>query len=414
MQPRLSATGLIGVVVFILLLMISLAYTNYRYTSQYPGGNDFLSRWVGTRLFLTKGLSPYGEQATRQIHEMAYGRDARPGEDQMLFAYPMYSVIIVAPFALIAEYSLARALWMTVLEVSLILITFIGLSLSRWKPSSWLLSILLIFSFLWYYGLRPVINGNLAIIVALLIGLALMALKSELDSLAGFLLALTTIKPQMVVLLIPLLLIWAISHRRWNLILSFVGSLILLMAGFSLFIPDWIVQNFRQVLSYPTYTLPSTPQAILVNWLPGVGKQLGWTISILMAILLLLEWRSVVGKEYRWLLWTACFTLVITNLIGIQTATENYVAMFLGLVLVFATLDKRWQRAGRLLVLVCMMFLLLGTWTLFLTTLQSGDQPIQHPILFFIFPAFLLPSLYFVRWWAIRPPRLFMEKFLET
>ena len=398
----------------ILLLLIGLTYANYRYAAQNPGGNDFLSRWVGTRLFLTRGLSPYGEQATRQIHELAYGRDAKPSQDQMLFAYPFYSVIIVAPFALIAEFSLARALWMTVLEVSLILITFIGLSLSRWKISIWLLSTLLIFSLLWYYGLRPVINGNLAIIVALFIGLALLALHAELDSLAGFLLALATIKPQMVVLLIPLLFVWAISHRRWSIIGSFLGSLALLLAGFSLFVPDWIVQNLRQVLSYPTYTLPSTLQGIIANWLPGVGKQVGWGITILLVILLLLEWRSVAGKEFRWLLWTTSLTLVITNLIGIHTATENYVAMFLGLVLVFATWDERWQRFGRWLVLGCMVFLLIGLWFLFLKTLQVGDQPIQHPIMFFIFPVFLLLSLYWVRWWAVRPVRLFLEQFLDV
>ena len=414
MNLRLSATGLIGVVMIILLLLIGLTYGNFLYTSQNPGGSEFLSLWVGTRLFLTRGISPYGEQVARQVQEMSLAGDTRPSEGQIWFAYPLYSALIVAPLALIADFPLARAIWMSVLEVSLILIAFNGISLSRWKPPRWLLIIMPIFSLLWYYGLKPVINGNLAIVVALLIGLAILALKSELDSLAGFLLALTTIKPQVVVLLIPLLLIWTISHRRWNLFLSFVGSLILLMAGFSLFIPDWILQNFRQMLSLSSNTLNSTSQAILTNWLPGVGKQLGWGITILMAILLLFEWRSVVGKEFRWLLWTICLTLVITNLIGIQTAPENYVAMLLGLVLVFATWDKRWRGVGRWLVLFCMMILLFGIWLLFLVVLQSGDQPINDPILFFVFPVFLLFSLYFIRWWAISPPRLFLEQFLEA
>jgi len=414
LKKRLSAPELAGVVAIILLLLSVVTYANYRYTSQNPGGNDFLSRWVGTRLFLTRGSSPYGEQATRQIHELAYGREAQPGEDQMLFAYPFYSVVIVAPFALIAEYSLARAIWMTALEIALIVIAFTGLSLSRWKPSIWLLSFLLIFSLLWYYGLRPVINGNLAIVVALLIGLTLLAINAELDALAGFLIALASIKPQMVVLLIPLLCVWTISHRRWSFIGSFLGSLALLIAGFSLFIPDWLVQNLRQVLSYPTYTLPSTTQAIIANWLPGVGRQVGWGITILMMILLLVEWRAVIGKEFRWLLWTTCLTLVITNLIGIQTATENYVAMFMALVLVFAVWEERWWRYGRWLVLVTMLFLLFGVWSLFVRTLQVGDQPIQHPIMFIIYPVFLLLSLYWVRWWAIRPPRLFVEQFFDV
>ena len=163
MNLRLSTTGLIGVVVINLLLLIGLTYGNFLYTSQNPDGSEFLSLWVGTRLFLTRGFSPYGEQVARQVQELSLAGDTRPSEGQMLFAYPLYGVLIVAPFALIAEYSLARALWMTVLEVSLILIAFVGISLSRWKPPRWLLLIMPIFSLLWYYGLQPVINGNLAI-----------------------------------------------------------------------------------------------------------------------------------------------------------------------------------------------------------------------------------------------------------
>jgi hypothetical protein len=369
---------------------------------------------MGTRLFLTRGISPYSEQATQQIQEMAYGREAKPGEDQMLFAYPFYSTFVIAPFAMIGDYASARALWMTLLEITLVGIVMIGLSLSRWRLPGLMLIFLFIFSLLWYYGLRPVINGNPAVLVALFINLAFLAIRSEHDPLAGLLLALATIKPQMVILLIPLVFIWAISNRRWGVISSFLGSLALLIAGFSLFVPDWIIQNLRQILSYPAYTLASTPGAILSQWMPGVGKQLGWGITCGVGVTLLWEWRTVLGKEFNWFFWTACLTLVMTNLIGIQTATENYVAMFSGLMLVFATWEERWSRAGRWLVMASMTILFFGLWTLFLRTLQTGDQPIQHPIMFFPLPLFLLFCLYWVRWWAIKPPRLFLDSLRES
>jgi hypothetical protein len=404
----------IGVLVILALLILTgLTYANHNYTTQNPGGNDFLSRWVGTRLFLTRGLSPYSEQVTRQIHEMAYGRVAQATEDQMLFAYPFHAALVIAPFALVEEYAMARALWMTAAEVLLILIAASGIYLSRWRLPPWLLALVLLFAVFWYHGLRPVINGNPSVFVTLFICLALMAIRSEQDPLAGFLLALATIKPQMVALLIPLILLWATSHRRWSLVGSFLGSLILLIAAFSLFIPDWILQNLRQVLSYPRYTLPSTPGAILMAWLPGVGRQLGWGISALMAAVILWEWRLVLGQDFRWLFWTSCLTLVITNLIGIQTATENYVAMFPALVLIFSIWEERW-RLGRWLVLASMLLLLLGLWYLFLNTLQTGDQPIQSPVMFFPLPLLLLAGLYWVRWWAINPPRVFLDQLREA
>jgi hypothetical protein len=395
-------------------ILVGLTYANYQYTSNNPGGNDFLSRWVGTRLFLTRGISPYSEQVTRQIQLMAYGREATSGEDQMLFAYPFYTTIIISPFAVVGEYALARALWMTALEVMVILLTFISLSIARWKAPLWLMASLLLFSVTWYYGLRPIINGNPAVFVAVFLALAFMAVRANFDPLAGFLLAISTIKPQMIVLIIPFVLLWAISHRRWTLFWSFAGSLALLIAGFSVFYPDWPIQNIRQILSYPAYTLPNTPGAMLTAWLPGVGKQLGWGITILMVTLIFVEWRAALRKDFRWFLWTACITIAITNLIGIHTATENYVAMFPGLVLVLSIWDERWRKLGQWIGFITMLLLLVGLWLLFVSTIQFGDQPIQHPVMFFPLPVLLIAGLYWVRWWAIHPPRLFLEEFRDS
>jgi len=50
-----------------------------------------------------------------------------------------------------------------------------------------------------------------------------------------------------------------------------------------------------------------------------------------------------------------------------------------------------------------------GLWALFIRTVADVGQPLQHPILFFPLPLFLLIGLYWVRWWAIRPSRLLVE-----
>jgi len=410
LDSRRSLTETSVAILLGVLILAALSYFNYRYTAQNPGGNDFLSRWVGVRLLLTRGYSPYGERVTQQIHAMAYGRAAQPDEDQMLFAYPLYVSLIVAPFALVGDYALARALWMSGLEMALVLLVIVSITLSRWKMSRWLLAALLVFSLTWYHGFRPIINGNPSIWVALLITLAFLAIRSDQDALAGFCLALSTIKPQMVVLIIPFTLFWAAHHRRWGLIWGFLGSLALLIAAFSLIIPDWLIQNLKQILAYPRYTLPGTPGAILSSWLPGVGRQLGWGITITLSAMLLYEWWVSRRAGFRWFYWTACLTLVVTNLIGVPTATENYVAMLPALILLFSVWDERWRARGRGLVIVSMLFLFFGLWALFLNTLQQGDQPIQHPIMFFPFPLLLLVGLYWIRWWAIRPPKVLLEE----
>lgn len=401
------------VIVWVLVLagIAGLTWVNYRFSTQNPGGNDFLPRWLGTRLFLMEGQSPYSEQTTLEIQQFVYGRAAQPDEDQVLFVYPFYSFVIYAPFAMIQDYLLARTLWMTVLELAILGVAGFGMALSRWRASLPLLVAFFIFSALWYHSVRPLINGNTSILIALFVALAFWAMRENHDVLAGILLAFATIKPQVIVLLMVFIIIWAISRRRWTIVWSFIGSLALLIAGTSLLIPNWVLQNIGQIISYPIYTLPGSPGAIFAQWMPGFGSQLGWFLTGVLAVILLLEWRLALGKEFRWFYWTACLTLVITPLIGVRTATANYIVLLPALALVFETWYERWGRVGRWMVLAGMLVLGGGIWWLFLATVQDG---VQHSILFFPLPAFLLIGLYWVRWWAVNPPRPLLDELRLT
>jgi hypothetical protein len=401
---------IIPILIGILATLIVLTWINYRYSIQNPGGSDFLPRWVGTRQFLMKAQSPYSDATTQEIQQRFYGRLALSDEDQVLFVYPFYSIFIFGPYALFSDYDMARAVWMTTLEASIILIAAAAISLSRWRLSPFMLMILLIFAALWYYNVRALINANASILVGLLIVGTFLAIRAGQDSWAGLLLALTTIKPQVVILLVLFILIWSISERRWLLFWSFLGNLALMVAITSLLITDWTWQNFRQVMAYPEYTLPGTPGAIFIQWLPGVGKQLGWALTIFLTTTLIWEWRVARKKDFHWFLWTACLTLVVTTMIGIRTATENYVVLFPALVLVFAAWDQEWGVFGRGLIGFSCVLLFFGVWWLFLATLERGDQPVQSSIMFFPLPVFLLVGLYWIRWWVLRPERPLLDQ----
>ena len=402
---------LMMVTFFIALIAIAgLGWFNIQYARQHPGGNDFIPRWLGTRLFLMKGQDPYSQQTTLAIQEMIFGRAARQGEDQSLFVYPFYSSLVFAPLAVISDFAVARGLWMLVLELAVVAITAISISLARWRLSPIGMAILFVFAILWYHSLRPVINGNAAIIVALFITLAFLAIRAKSDVIAGIFLALSTIKPQMVVLLILFILIWAISTQRWRLIISTLSSLAFMIIIGSFLIPNWVLENVWQLLAYPTYTLPGSPGAILAAWLPGVGSRVGWAITVLLLFLLLFEWWQALRKEFRWFYWTACLTLVLTNLIGVRTETANYIALLPGLILIFAVWDERWHLVGKILIILSGLLLSIGLWWLFVTTIQVADQPIQNPIMFFPVPIFVLIGLYWVRWWAIQPTRPLLDE----
>jgi hypothetical protein len=402
-------------ILFILMLAVlaGMAWGNYRYVEANPGGNDFLVHWEGTRSLLVDGLSPYSDEVAIRIQKLAYGRPARSGEHELRVAYPLYAEAFFLPFAFISDYNLARAAWMTLLEGGLVVLAFLSLRLTEWKPGILTLTAFLLFSIFWYHGLRPLINGNAVILVALLIAGAFMAIKTGRDELAGITLALSTIKPHLVVLLIAFVVIWAISTGRWKIVIWFSIAMVLLIAGAMVFVPDWPLQNLAEILRYPSYNPPGTPGAVFSTWFPASGSKLGWGLTVFLGILLLIEWFLARGRDFRWFLWTACLTLVVSQWIGIETDPGNFIILFIPLVLVFAVWEERWGARGRLVILILMMLLFVGLWALFLKTVVNNGQPQQHPIMFFPLPLFLLIGLYWIRWWAIRPTLLLIDALRE-
>jgi hypothetical protein len=292
-------------------------------------------------------------------------------------------------------------------------LAFLSLRLTRWKLSLWFLPIFLVFSLLWYHSVRPLINGNAVILVALLIVGALLALRSGRDELAGVLLAFSTIKPHLVVVVIGFILLWTISKRRWRTLFWFIVILAMLSALAALFVTDWPLQNLREIMRYSSYNPPGTLGSAIASWMPGIGRQIGWVVTGLLVLLLLGEWWLALRKEFRWFLWTACLTLTASQWIGIQTDPGNFIILYIAVVLVFAVWEERAGKAGHPVVWILMILLFFGPWVLFLQTDSYADKPIQSPIMFFPLPLYLLVGLYWVRWWAIRPSRLSVEEFRD-
>jgi len=106
------------------------------------------------------------------------------------------------------------------------------------------------------------------------------------DEAAGILLAISTIKPQNVVLLIGFLLFWAIINKRYRLIGYFLGSMIVFVGFSTLLIPDWLVQNIREVIRYPSYNPPGTVGAVMFSWWGDIGQRLSIGLSALLILLL--------------------------------------------------------------------------------------------------------------------------------
>jgi hypothetical protein len=397
-KNRTTAKAFIILAIF--LVLAGLVWVNFQFSKNNPGGNDFLAHYVGTRALLFEGKSPYSDEVAIEIQERVFGRPAEPGEIEHRVVYPLYSVLVFSPFALIGNYAIARVAWMTVMEIALLIMGYLALQICSWKPK--LVTLLIYFQFcvLWYHGFRAVINGNAVIVVALFITLAIYALMKEQDRAAGIFLALSTIKPNLVVLLIIFVLIWGVYKKRNQMVFWFLGSMLVMIFGAMLLIPDWIMQNIWEIIKYPGYNPPGTIAEVIGYWLPDYEIYFKWGIGGLLGLILGYEVWAARKANFDHFLWAVCLVLTISQWIGIATDPGNFVILFMPLVLVLARLDERWKSRGNFLVPSILGVVFIALWILFVVTLDFDYQPMQSSIMFFPLPAFVLLGLYWIKWWV--------------
>lgn len=339
---------------------------------------------------------------------MIYGRLANPqnGEDVAHFVYPIYSMLFFAPFALM-DYTLARAVWMTVLEVAMVALTFISLRLSRWKIKPFSLAGLLIFSLLWYCSIRTIILGQFSGINALLILISLLCIKTEHDQIAGVLLALSTSKPQMSYLLIIFVVFWAIRSSRHRIWISFFAAMIIMTIAGWLLLPGWPIGWIQQLMNYPGYTdRIGSIVSIIASITPGIQDKVSTGLMIVFYVYLLFEWLRTNGNDVPTFLWTAYITLVITNFVAYRTATPHYVALLPPIFLVSKVIVERWGGFGKWIVGATYIVFFAGLWVLFILTIKGNDE---QAIMYIPIPVITLIGLWWTRWWAIRPPTRLVE-----
>lgn len=386
-----------------------LTWQNLRYTRANPGGNEFLVQWMGTRNFLTSGTSPYSDETALKVQELAYGRAAGKGEPQLRNVYPFYSMAIFFPFALIPKFEVARAVFMTILELALVLTIIFSIRLARWRPHILQLLLFVLFSLFWFHSIRPLLDGSVSILVALFVTAGFLALKNGGDGFAGLLFALATIKPNVVVLLVLFVLIWAAANSRWQLVGWLVGTIFLLSAASALLLPDWIIQNLREVIQFPSANPPGTLGGVLAVHFPAMAARIARLVYAVLIGMIVVEWWWSRHADFRGFLWAALFTLVLSQWVGIPTSPQNFIVLLPALALVFSTWEERWRRAGQILTVISILLLFGGIWGLHLATTSKGLLSLPDPLLFLPLPAFLIITLYWVRWWAIRPPNVWID-----
>jgi hypothetical protein len=257
---------------------------------------DLYPRWMGTRELLLQGRNPYGPEVSHEIQLAFYGHaiDQKYGQpgidviDEQRFVYPVYVVFLMAP-AMRIEFSDLQ-LWAPIVFAVLTAISVpLWLDVLRWRPPKALVAAIALFVLSSPQIMQGLRLRQLGLLVAFLLALSAWCIARNHLALAGILLAISTVKPQMVVLPLTWLLLWGVSAwpRRWPLLAGFAVTLAALIGLGELILPGWPAYFADGLIAYRKY-FPTTSLLCLAlgNWIGGVLS------GIVILGLLALAWRN--------------------------------------------------------------------------------------------------------------------------
>ncbi len=314
-----------------------------------PRGNlsDLYPRWLGARELVVHGRDPYGSDITREIQAGYYGRPIDPErpndpKDQQAFAYPLYIVFVLAPtvglpFPIVQRIFLWLLVLLTAASVPL------WLRALGWRvATTWQLVWIILVT-----GCFPAIQGfklqQLTLLVVALVAASMYCVARRAWVWAGVLLALASIKPQLVVLVIAWLCLWVVGNwkeRQW-LLWSLAAAMTVLVIGAEFLLPGWIREFRAASAAYYLYT--GGGRSVLdVALTPLWGRAVS---VILVGALFVLLWRirhaAADSNQFRWAL---SLVLATTLVVVPMFAPYNQLLLVPALLWILQGIQPLWKK----------------------------------------------------------------------
>ncbi len=314
-----------------------------------PRGNlsDLYPRWVGAKELLLHGRDPYSAEVTREIHAGYYGRPLDPSRpddptDEQAFAYPVYVVFLLAP-TIHLPFAVAQKgfFWLLLILTSASMLLWVRVL--RWSALPWTRISLLVLPLGTFGVMQGLKLQQMSLLVGGLIAIAITLLVTDHAPAAGVLLALATMKPQFVFLLLSWLALWTLAdrRRRYRWAVSFLVTMTILVAASEWYLPHWIPRFWQAVRDYQRYTGA-------VSVLHGlIGAPLSWAVELSVFA----ATTGVCWRERRQPLGSGAFAFTVslvlaTTILLVPTGSPNYQVLLIPALLLLVKERRTIWRSG--------------------------------------------------------------------
>jgi hypothetical protein len=263
-------------------------------------GNDFYPVWLSSRALLSRKQNPYSPEITKEIQIGLYGRpldthSAGNPADQRMFVHPVFTDLLFWPASLFPFNAVRIVVFCALLALTIASVP-LWLQAMGWNLQWKWVAVILLLTLSSYSALEGLYAGQLGLLVAFLLAATLASMTREKFLLAGILLGLTMMKPQVTSLATLYLLLWASQDwpRRKNLIVGLLSTALVLVGTSLAVLPDWISSWLQSVLAYRRYTTPPLVREVVISFLPGrIAAPLTILLTVIaVAMSLLLIWQN--------------------------------------------------------------------------------------------------------------------------
>ena len=347
---------------------------------------DLYPPWVAACELLLNHRDPYGPDVTREIQLAYFGGELDPSHLSNLsdaqifslafrFAYPLYVVFFVAPLIWVEFHTAQIIFWWFLFSVTLasvyLWLRFVGLQLRL--PALLALLSFLLTSVPAMQGLRILQLG--LVVAALFAAAAFSAARGHL-AIAGALLALTTIRPQMCILVIAWFALWMSGAwvQRLALLWGFLATLAILLLASQFLLSGWLLRYPSVLGTYAKYT---GAWSLLGMLMPSTLHMLIIVAALIVVVPFCWRARLQPANSASFAV-SLAFTLTLTvSIVPTVVASFNQILLLPAILLVIRYWSELQQRT-RPIRMATLTFALFGFLPWLLALVVTGFLALRH------------------------------------
>jgi len=394
-----------GVVILFLAISVGLWVAN---SSLPNGGGEFLRHWAGGRAFIFGQMDPYSAYVPDVVQNLVYDGKAQSDEDPFILDTPFHLLLLYFPFSLLSDPVTARAIYTLILEWALFVLAILSLRLTGWDAPRWFAVLFFLVCVFNFYSFQAIVDASPALLLGLFYAGILLSLRYDQDELTGALMAFSLYFWEVGLPFIVLIGWLAYKQGRTRVLAGFFMLSFILLAISFLVYSNWIIPYLRAGMNALRWDFGFSIITVLEDLIPSYGRYLAYGVIGLLVFALGFEWNASLYGDERRFYWVACLSIAVAPLLGFRTEFENLAVLIIPLALVFAIVHDRWTRLGSVLTFLLLFIALLVPWALYLFSIPILAT-ISQEVIYLFLPVFTVLGLYWIRWWAIRPPRVWAD-----